>query len=42
MANIQVEYEYGIDMDEAKRALESALDACDFTRRGTRANNYGY
>ena len=27
MANIQVEYEYGIDMDEAKRALESALDA---------------
>ena len=24
--NIQVEYEYGIDMDEAKRALESALD----------------
>ena len=27
MSNIQVEYEYGIDMDEAKRALESALDA---------------
>ena len=27
MASIQVEYEYGIDMDEAKRALESALDA---------------
>ena len=26
MASIQVEYEYGIDMDEAKRALESALD----------------
>ena len=26
MANIQVEYEYGIDMDEAKRALESAID----------------
>src|SRR4051794_35932200 len=26
MANIQVEYEYGIDMDEAKRALQSALD----------------
>jgi multidrug efflux pump subunit AcrB len=26
MSNIQVEYEYGIDMDEAKRALESALD----------------
>jgi multidrug efflux pump subunit AcrB len=25
MSNIQVEYEYGIDMDEAKRALESAL-----------------
>jgi multidrug efflux pump subunit AcrB len=27
MANIQVEYEYGVDMDEAKLALESALDA---------------
>ncbi|KQL27593.1 efflux RND transporter permease subunit [Cytobacillus solani] len=27
MANIQVEYDYGIDMDEAKRALESAIDA---------------
>ena len=27
MSNIQVEYEYGIDMDEAKRALASALDA---------------
>ncbi|WP_203247403.1 efflux RND transporter permease subunit [Sporosarcina beigongshangi] len=27
MSNIQVEYEYGIDMDEAKRALDSALDA---------------
>lgn len=27
MANIQVEYEYGVDMDEAKRALESVLDA---------------
>ncbi|PWW20022.1 HAE1 family hydrophobic/amphiphilic exporter-1 [Cytobacillus oceanisediminis] len=26
MSNIQVEYEYGIDMDEAKRALQSALD----------------
>ncbi|MFD1848549.1 efflux RND transporter permease subunit [Oceanobacillus bengalensis] len=26
MANIQVEYDYGVDMDEAKRALESALD----------------
>lgn len=26
MANIQVEYEYGIDMDEAKRELQSALD----------------
>ncbi|MFJ7746342.1 efflux RND transporter permease subunit [Peribacillus sp. NPDC097295] len=26
MANLQVEYEYGIDMDEAKRALESAVD----------------
>ncbi|MDR4888303.1 efflux RND transporter permease subunit [Fredinandcohnia sp. QZ13] len=27
MANIQVEYDYGEDMDEAKRALQSALDA---------------
>lgn len=27
MSNIQVEYEYGIDMDEAKRELQSALDA---------------
>jgi multidrug efflux pump subunit AcrB len=27
MASIQVEYEYGIDMAEAKRELESALDA---------------
>lgn len=27
MANIQVEYEYGENMDEAKRALQSALDA---------------
>ncbi|QED49864.1 efflux RND transporter permease subunit [Cytobacillus dafuensis] len=27
MASIQVEYDYGVDMDEAKRALESALDA---------------
>ena len=26
MSNIQVEYEYGMDMDEAKRALDSALD----------------
>ncbi|MFD2446950.1 efflux RND transporter permease subunit [Bacillus sp. CGMCC 1.16607] len=26
MASIQVEYEYGIDMDEAKRALQSALE----------------
>ncbi|GGA38098.1 efflux RND transporter permease subunit [Psychrobacillus lasiicapitis] len=29
MANVQVEYEYGIDMDEAKRALQSALDTLD-------------
>ncbi|ALC88562.1 Swarming motility protein SwrC [Bacillus sp. FJAT-18017] len=29
MSNIQIEYEYGIDMAEAKRALESALDAVD-------------
>jgi multidrug efflux pump subunit AcrB len=27
MSSIQVEYEYGEDMDEAKRQLESALDA---------------
>ncbi|WP_075980664.1 efflux RND transporter permease subunit [Bacillus massilinigeriensis] len=27
MSSIQVEYEYGIDMDEAKRALQSAIDA---------------
>lgn len=27
VANLQIEYEYGIDMDEAKRALDSALDA---------------
>lgn len=26
MSNIQVEYDYGINMDEAKRELESALD----------------
>ncbi|MFD2045518.1 efflux RND transporter permease subunit [Ornithinibacillus salinisoli] len=26
MANIQVEYDYGIDMDEAKRELDAALD----------------
>lgn len=26
MSNIQVEYEYGIDMDEAKRALDTALE----------------
>lgn len=26
MSNLQVEYEYGIDMDEAKRSLQSALD----------------
>ncbi|MCM3092848.1 MULTISPECIES: efflux RND transporter permease subunit [unclassified Cytobacillus] len=29
MSNIQVEYDYGIDMDEAKRALQSALDAVE-------------
>ena len=29
MSSIQVEYEYGIDMDEAKRALQSALDTID-------------
>ncbi|MBS4207368.1 efflux RND transporter permease subunit [Bacillus sp. FJAT-50079] len=27
MASIQVEYDYGIDMDEAKRELQSALDS---------------
>jgi multidrug efflux pump subunit AcrB len=26
MSNIQVEYEYGVDMDEAKRELQSALE----------------
>ena len=26
VSSIQVEYEYGVDMDEAKRALDSALD----------------
>lgn len=29
MSNIQVEYDYGIDMDEAKRALQSALDSVE-------------
>jgi multidrug efflux pump subunit AcrB len=29
MASIQVEYEYGIDMDEAKRELKSALDSIE-------------
>ncbi|MFB9761224.1 efflux RND transporter permease subunit [Ectobacillus funiculus] len=29
MASIQVEYECGVDMDEAKRALQSALDAVE-------------
>ncbi|CAG9621505.1 efflux RND transporter permease subunit [Sutcliffiella rhizosphaerae] len=29
MANLQIEYEYGTDMDEAKRALSSALDAVE-------------
>ncbi|WP_147535933.1 efflux RND transporter permease subunit [Bacillus marasmi] len=29
MSSIQVEYEYGIDMDEAKRALQSALDGVE-------------
>src|SRR5690554_3262170 len=29
MASIQVEYEYGIDMDEAKRELRSALEAVE-------------
>ncbi|RFU70927.1 efflux RND transporter permease subunit [Peribacillus saganii] len=29
MSSIQVEYEYGIDMDEAKRALQSAIDAVE-------------
>ncbi|MBD7965148.1 efflux RND transporter permease subunit [Fictibacillus norfolkensis] len=29
MSNLQVEYEYGIDMDEAKRELQSALDAVE-------------
>jgi multidrug efflux pump subunit AcrB len=29
MANIQVEYEYGVDMAEAKRALQSALESVE-------------
>lgn len=29
MSSIQVEYEYGIDMDDAKRALASAIDAVE-------------
>lgn len=29
MSSIQVEYEYGIDMDEAKRALQAAVDAVE-------------
>lgn len=29
VSSIQVEYEYGINMDEAKRALQSALDAVE-------------
>lgn len=29
MSNIQVEYEYGTDMDEAKRALQSALEVVE-------------
>ena len=41
MSSIQVEYEYGIDMDEAKRALESALDAVTSAGRSTRTNDYG-
>lgn len=30
MSSIQVEYEYGIDMDDAKRALQSAVEAVTF------------
>lgn len=30
MSSIQVEYEYGIDMDEAKRALQSAVENVKF------------
>lgn len=29
MSNVQVEYEYGIDMDEAKRELKSAIDSVE-------------
>ncbi|PLS16200.1 Swarming motility protein SwrC [Bacillus sp. M6-12] len=29
MSSLQVEYEYGIEMDEAKRALQSAIDAVE-------------
>ena len=42
MASIQVEYEYGIDMDEAKRALESAIDNVTLPEGCTSTNHYGY
>ena len=31
MSSIQVEYEYGKDMDDAKRALQSAVEAVTFS-----------
>lgn len=30
MANVQIEYEYGIDMDDAKQSLQTAIDALTF------------
>ena len=41
MSSIQVEYEYGIDMDEAKRALDIRARCSIFARRSTKADNYG-
>ena len=42
MSNIQIEYEYGIDMDEAKRALQSALDTVNLPESAAGANDYSY
>nr|WP_255726846.1 efflux RND transporter permease subunit [Sporosarcina sp. ACRSM] len=38
MANIQVEYEYGVDMDEAKRELASALDGVTLPEEAEASN----
>ena len=34
MSSIQVEYEYGIDMDEAKRALDIRTRCSDLCQKG--------